>query len=252
MTTFPYKGHNVREGVIGTGQVEITAFSVPTDAIDFWKTRLIQAGLPVKESVKFGKPVLSFKDPSGLLLEIVGNDKDTREPWETEGVRKEVAIKGIYNVTLSIAEVKSTFEFLVNEFGGKKTAEENDITRFEIGEGGAGAIVDIRDNKERERGLNGIGTVHHVAWRIENEENLLALRKRLVDELGFKVTEVKNRNYFKSIYFRIPGHVLFEVATIPPGFDVDETVEKLGQALKLPEWEEKNREQIENVLPKIQ
>lgn len=251
MTTFPYKGHNIRDGIIGTGQVKITGFSTPKTAIDFWKTRLKEAGITTEESTKFGNPTLSFKDPSGLILEIIGNDHDDRDPWTTDEVNKEVALRGIYNVTLSIAEVKSTFDFLEKEFSAKKVGTEGKITRYEVGDGAAGGIVDVLDDADAVKGLNGIGTVHHVAWRIENEDNLKELRRHLVDDLGFKVTEVKDRNYFRSIYFRMPGHVLFEVATIPPGFDVDESLEELGQALKLPEWEEPNRAQIESILPKL-
>lgn len=251
MTTFPYKGQNVRDGVQGTGQVSITAFSFPIQGIDFWRNRLAQFGIAYTEKEKFDLPVLEFKDPSGLILELVGNDEDERAAWISEGFSKENAIQGFFNVTLSIQEVQSTFDFLSNEFGFEKIATEGKLTRFAVNGGGPGQYVDIRDDKEVVRGQNGIGTVHHVAWRIENDENLLEMRRHLVEDLGFKVTDVKDRNYFHSIYFRMPGHVLFEIATIPPGFGIDETPEELGQDLKLPEWEEKNRVSIEQHLPRI-
>lgn len=252
MTTFPYGGQDVRQGKSGSGQVAITAFSVPAQALNFWKQRLENAGVQVEEVSKFGNPSLVFKDPAGLILEIVASEEDHRNPWNTDEISPEVAIRGFYNVTLSIAEAESTFNFLENEFGFKKIGEEGNITRFAAEEGGPSNLVDIRHDPDLARGHNGIGTVHHVAWRIENDDNLLAMRKHLVEDLGFKVTEVKDRNYFHSIYFRMPGHVLFEIATIPPGFTVDESLESLGQDLKLPEWEEKNRAQIESVLPKLQ
>ncbi len=250
MTTFPYKGQGVRTGTMGTGQVSVTAFSAPSASLDFWKSRLEAAQVPVEQIEKFGNPTLVFKDPSGLILEIVGNDQDTREPWTQGGVEKDHAIRGFFNVTLSIAEVDATFDFLMNEFGFQKVGKEGKITRFSAKEGQPGQLVDVSNDHDQERGRNGIGTVHHVAWRIANEEQQLQMRARLV-ELGLNVTEVKDRNYFRSIYFRMPGHVLFEIATIPPGFAIDENLENLGQDLKLPEWEEKNRAQIEAVLPKI-
>lgn len=251
MTTFPYKGHNVRDGVIGTGQVSVTAFSVPTDAIAFWKDRLEKGGIAVEQSMRFGAPTLSFKDPSGLLLEIVGNEGDVRVPWVTQDISETVAIRGFFSVTLSIAEVGPTFDFLMGEFGFKKVGEEGNITRFAAQEGKAGQVVDISNDSDKEQGKNGIGTVHHVAWRVERDEQLLEMRRHLIEDLGFKVTDVKDRNYFHSIYFRMPGRVLFEIATIPPGFTVDEAIDELGKDLKLPEWEEVNRTQIEGVLPDV-
>lgn len=252
MTTFPYKGQGVRTGTHGTGQVKVTGFSVPSQSFDFWKNRFEQANISWKELTKFGKTVLEFKDPAGLNLELTGDDTDAREPWTTDEISEAVAIRGFHSVALSIEQVASTFDFLVDVLGAKKIAEEGRITRFMIGEKGEAHYLDISNDYDAPIGKNGIGTVHHVAWRIADEDKLKALRHHLVEELNVKVTEVKDRNYFRSIYFRIPGNVLFEVATIPPGFAIDETEEELGQALKLPEWEEVNRTHIENVLPKIE
>ena len=250
MTTFPYKGHGVRIGVKGTGQVAVTAFSAPVAAIDFWKSRLSSHDVDYTETVRFGDSILHFDDPSGLELEIIFTDNDGRTPWTTDEISIDFAIRGIHSVTLSIKEVGSTFEFLTQEFGLTKVGEEDKYTRFVSVEGAvAGNYVDVRSDEDLDRGKNGIGTVHHVAWRVENDEALLAMRKRLSEELGFKVTDVKDRNYFHSIYFRMPGGVLFEIATLPPGFLIDEAKEALGEDLKLPEWEEVNRAQIESILP---
>lgn len=251
MTTFPYKGQGVRQGTIGTGQVAITGFSAPAGAIPFWKRRLEGAGVVVTELTKFGNSTLQFQDPSGLILEITANEEDEREPWVKDEIGKSEAIRGFYSVTLSVARAGSTFDFLMDEFGFQKIGTEGNITRLATHGGGPGQYVDVREDKRAERGINGIGTVHHVAWRVENDEALLAMRRRLADELGFKVTEVKDRKYFHSIYFRMPGEILFEIATIPPGFAIDESVEGLGLSLKLPDWEEPNRRQIESGLPEI-
>ncbi len=249
MTTFPYKGEGVRTGTIGTGQVSITAFSAPAASLGFWEKRLRDHGVKVEKLTKFDAPLLQFRDPSGLILEIVGNDEDTRKPWATDEISDEEAIRGFFTVTLSVAEVDSSFDFLTSVFGFEKIANDGSFTRFAVNGGGPGQMVDVRNDAGADSGINGIGTVHHVAWRVENDEALLAMRKTLTEKLGFKVTEVKDRNYFHSIYFRMPGKVLFEIATIPPGFAIDETPENLGKELKLPAWEEKNRKEIETHLP---
>ncbi|HAS41768.1 MAG TPA: glyoxalase [Microscillaceae bacterium] len=252
MTTFPYKGQGVRDGVKGTGQVMITSFSITKEAISFWKTRFTEHNLAFTEAEKFGNPVLLFEDPSGLELELVGNDHDDRAPWNEGHISGENAIKGLYAVTLSIKDVAPTYQFLTETFGFVEVATEGNVKRFRSLNGGeAGTLLDIRNDADGERGLNGLGTVHHVAFRIEKNEEQMQLREHLVNNLGLKVTKLKDRKYFQSIYFRIPGGVLFEVATIDPGFAVDEPVDHLGEELKLPEWEEVNRTEIEANLPTI-
>ncbi len=251
MTTFPYEGQGVRVGIPGSGQVDITAFSVPGGSLDFWQARLKEAGVDFQKNDPFGAPTLQFKDPSGLILELVESTEDPRVPWMTGEISQAVAIRGIHHVTLSIQDLGPSQDFILNEFGFRKLAEEGKVTRYAAAEAVPGNFLQIRHDADRAAGKNGMGTVHHVAWRVANDEALLAMRRRLVEDLGFKVTELKDRNYFHSIYFRIPGGVLFEIATIPPGFTVDESLEGLGQSLKLPEWEEVNRVQIESVLPSL-
>ncbi len=252
MTTFPYKGQGVRKGALGTGQVHITSFSVPSTALDFWKNRLTSQGIAWEAKVRFGKETIQFNDPSGLILALVSDEEDTRMPWATAKVPNTMAIRGIHSVTLLVYELEPTLEFLENTLGAKKiTQDSKDELLYAIGEAGAGQYLGIIRDEKAPMGKNGIGTVHHVAWRVESEDALKTLRTHLVETLKMTVTEVKDRNYFRSIYFRIPSNVLFEVATIPPGFTIDESEEDLGKALKLPDWEEVNRTAIEDVLPKI-
>ncbi|MAL18426.1 MAG: glyoxalase [Balneola sp.] len=250
-TTFPYKDQGVREGVIGNGQVVQTSFSVPVDAIDFWKARLKEHAVLFTESVRFGMTTLVFTDPSGLILDITGTDEDqrTQKVWTNDQVDEGQAIKGIHSVTFSVEDGDATGDFM-NTFGYRKADHEETLTKYEAGEGGPGNTVIMRSNPEGETGINGLGTVHHVAHRVDTLETLEKVRAYIADELGMQITEVKDRKYFKSIYFRIPGNVLFEVATEEPGFLVDESNEELGTSLKLPDWQEVRREKIEeNLLP---
>jgi glyoxalase family protein len=248
-TTFPYKGQDVRDGIIGAGQVFETVFSAPAGSLSFWEARLKKHGVNFSKVLNFGKDKLAFKDPSGLNIAIVEDTDDQRNPvWKTEDISEQENIIGIHHVVLAISDVQETLNFL-KVFGYQETAQEGAFTKVESSEAGAGNTLVIMDAGDLPRGKNGIGTVHHVAHRVEKIEDSLKIRDYLVGELGLKVTEVKDRKYFQSIYFRIPGGVLFEVATEGPGFLVDESNEKLGSELKLPEWQEPHREKIEVGLP---
>ncbi len=248
-TTFPYKGQGVRDGVIGAGQVFETVFSAPENSLTFWEERLKRFGVKLSKIQLFGKDKLTFKDPSGLNIAIVEDDDDKRSPaWKTDDISIEQNIIGIHHVVLAIAEVAETLQFL-KVFGYEETSREGDFTLLESSVGGAGNSLVVMDAADLPRGKNGLGTVHHVAHRVEKLEDSLKIRDYLVNELGLKVTEVKERKYFQSIYFRIPGGILFEVATEGPGFLIDESNEELGSSLKLPEWQEPHREKIVAGLP---
>lgn len=244
-TTFPYKDQGVRKGVIGHGQVYQTSFNVQDGALGFWKRRLNEHGIDTAEVSQFGKTILEFEDPSGLRLDIREDSSDTREPvWIKDEIGADHAIFGIHNVTILIPDAASTLPFLT-AFGYTIKETDDDLTLMEAGKGGAGNTLIVKADPDAIQGINGLGTVHHVAHRIEKLEDSMKLKEQLENEYGLKVTEVKDRKYFKSIYFRIPGNVLFEVATEGPGFMVDESREELGSGLKLPDWQESNRERIE-------
>ncbi|MEM7510786.1 MAG: ring-cleaving dioxygenase [Bacteroidota bacterium] len=249
MTTFPYKGQGVRDGVNGSGQVQRTSFSIPENSLSFWQERLQKAGVSFEEESRFGESVLKMLDPSGLSIELI-ESKDEREPWKTEEIPSTYAITGIHSVSLSIADIETTLSFLETYLGFQRGPKEGNRQRMMVGNGGSGYQIDILHQPELARGKNGLGTVHHVALAIQTEEEQKVLREKIV-ELGIKITEVLDRKYFRSIYFREPGGVLIEVATIPPGFTVDEENENLGLELKLPEWEEPLRAEIEAGLPNI-
>jgi glyoxalase family protein len=244
-TTFPYKGQGVREGIIGAGQVTHTAFSVPAASMDFWQQRLKDFGVAFTAAKLFGMDVLDFKDPSGLGIQIVGADDDQREPvWEYDDIHTAQAIRGIHHARLLVHQQQQVIDFLV-AFGYALIKQEADCSLLEAGTGGPGNTLIVQVAPDAPKGINGLGTVHHVAHRVDRVEDSLQIKTHMATQWGLHVTEVLDRKYFRSIYFRIPGGVLFEVATSGPGFTVDESVEGLGTALKLPDWQEPNRERIE-------
>jgi glyoxalase family protein len=249
-TTFPYKGWNVPAGEKGAGQILATTFSVPAASMEFWRTRLERRGVEVIDGRRrFKDQVLAFVDPSGLVMEMVGSDGDPREPWQST-ISGESAIRGLHSVTLVVRTPQHTLDLMTTVLGFSVIDEMDGRIRVGVNGTGPGHMMDILHDPEATAAKNGIGTVHHVAMAIATEEQQLALREELVRR-GVQVTEVRDRQYFKSIYFREPGGVLFEVATIQPGFLVDEDLRTLGRDLKLPPWEEGHREEIENRLPQI-
>ena len=248
-TTFPYKGWNVPIGEKGAGQIVATTFSVPRGAIGFWQARLREHGIDAIEGrARFADEVLAFRDRSGLVLELVAADDD-RESWQST-IPGDQAIPGLHSVSLVVRTPKPTIDLLTGVLGFTVVDEMEGRIRVAVNGKTPGHLMDVLHDEQATPAKNGIGTVHHVAMAIETDEQQLALRSELV-ERGFKVTEVRDRQYFKSIYFREPGGVLFEVATMGPGFLVDEDLRNLGRDLKLPPWEEPHRQEIENRLPQI-
>ena len=250
-TTFPYKGKGVRVGTKGAGQVTTTSFSVPAASLPFWQTRLREHAVDAREAAgRFGEEALQFVDPSGLRFELVGADDDARTPWTGNGVGSEAAIRGLHSVTLSVRSMGATKELLTEFLGYKVVDESENRTRFAAGGDAPGHVIDVVVDPDADPAVNGLGTVHHVAMAISSDDEQLRLRQELLT-LGLRVTDVRDRCYFNSIYFREPGGVLFEVATIQPGFTVDEDASELGRDLKLPPWEEQYRSTIEASLPSI-
>lgn len=250
-TTFPYKGHGVARGRIGAGQIAVTSFSVPRDSLSFWRQQLRGRGVKVDDPVPlFGEERVAFSDPSGLAMELIAGDRDLRTPWKGGGVSSDAAIRGLHGVTLLLDRPDATVNLMTELLGFEQVDETAGRLRFAVSGDEPGKLIDIVYGTGAGAAMNGLGTVHHVAMAIDGAEAQLALREKLMD-YGLKVTEVLDRQYFQSIYFREPGGVLFEVATMQPGFTVDEPLDRLGGALKLPPWEEANRKSIESGLPSI-
>ena len=251
-TTFPYKNYGVRTGVKGAGQVVTTGFSVPKASLPYWRQRLLGAGVEARDSVTgFGEEALQIADPSGLWFELVATDRDRRAPWTGSGIGDDAAIRGLHNVTMVVRSLQPTLELMRELLGYQVVDETGNRTRVAAGGDGPGHAIDIIVEPDAEAAVNGIGTVHHVAMAISSGEEQRRLRDELL-RFGCRVTDIRDRCYFESIYFREPGGVLFEVATIQPGFTVDEDPGSLGRGLKLPPWEEAHRASIEANLPPVQ
>jgi glyoxalase family protein len=251
MTTFPYQGKGVAVGRKGAGQITATSFSVPTGSLNGWRRRLAAHGVAITgEGTRFGEAFVVFDDPSGLAIELVATSQDPRTPWHLDDLDPAMAIRGIHSVTLMIRSPQRSLDLLTDILGWNPVGTADSRTRVAVSGGGPGKLLDILHAPESASAINGLGTVHHVAMAIGTAEAQLRVREELLRR-GLQVTEVRDRQYFTSIYFREPGGVLYEIATLPPGFTVDEELTHLGQALKLPPWEEPYRAEIEAGLPPV-
>lgn len=250
-TTFPYKGHGVPVGTKGAGQVTTTSFSVPAGSLGWWRARLLSLGhAPQDAPPRFGEESLVVLDPSGLIFELVATARDQRAPWTAGGVGAETAIRGLHSVTMTLTSPPATIAFMKELLGFVVVNETDGRIRLAVNGDEPGKTMEIAVAPDAPRAKNGLGTVHHVAMAVATADEQLRLREELL-RAGVGVTEVRDRQYFQSIYFREPGGVLFEVATMQPGFAVDEPSDSLGRALKLPPWEEPNRTMIEAGLDRV-
>ncbi|MFB6149949.1 MAG: ring-cleaving dioxygenase [Halobacteriales archaeon] len=246
MTVFPYP--DARPGRVGTGQATAVAFLIPAASIDYWHDRLASAGADdLETTTRFGDPVLSFEDPDGLPLELVGRDDAPVGDPPSGPVPADHAIRGFFGVTLSLAAADRTVS-LLETMGFTPTDSERHRHRYEA-DGELGYAVDILEDPEAPQGRPGAGTVHHVAFQV-TEATQPEWRDRLL-EAGLRPTEIIDRKWFKSVYARTPGGVLFEFATKEPGYTVDEALESLGERLVLPDWLEDRRSEIEAGLPEL-
>jgi glyoxalase family protein len=247
ITFFPWPKQ--LKGRIGTGQVGVTSYSIPTGSLHFWENRLQKFGIEYSSSVRFGESYLKLNDPDGLQLELVERNEGPINNWNFGGVQAENAIKAFGGAVLFSAQPHKTTDILENILGLECMGQEDDFLRFKS-EGNIGNTIDIKLNPSV-RGLMGAGTVHHIAWRAKDDEDLRRWRSLLEDK-GYYPTEILDRNYFKSIYFHEEGGILFEIATNPPGFTIDEPINELGQKLMLPSWLESKREELEETLPPVE
>jgi glyoxalase family protein len=249
LTFFPCPG--IPQGRKGQGQLTVTSFSVSENAMDYWTKRFDGFNIAYKgPQTRFNELFIYFEDHDGLGLELVANKVDKRPGFTYGNIPSEFAIKGFYGMTLAEEGYEKTAGLLVGQMDHTLIAEKGNRFRFSAS-GLPGAFVDVLCSPDSLKGLGGYGTTHHVAFATANDQTQLEAREKLIN-IGLNVTPVLDREYFHSVYFREPGGVLFEIATLPPGFTIDEPLDQLGQTLKLPPWEEKNRARIEKRLPTIQ
>lgn len=248
LTFFPWEG--ITKGRQGTGMSTEVGYSVPANSLDFWKKRLEDYHINITGTgTRFGESYLTFEDPDGLPLAlIVSGTGDDRKPWETDEVKSPHAIRGFHSVTLTLRKVENTAKVLTDIFEYKPSGKEGMRHRYVTDASPTAAVVDIIEDPQGVNSINAGGTIHHVAFRVKDEETLMSFREKVVD-FGLHITPKIDRNYFFSLYFREPGGVLFEIATDNPGFTVDESLAELGSHLLLPPQYEGRRKEIERALP---
>jgi glyoxalase family protein len=250
LTYFAWPG--APRGRHGAGQATAVSFSIPQGAEGFWMERFREYNvITEKPYERFDEEVITFYNPDGLKLELVAHpDARERDGWPDGPISEEYAIRGFYSVTISELNKEPTIQMLTDTLGFRDINEVGERIRFESGMGGYGTMLDVQAQPGGPGGLVAAGTIHHIAWRTPNDSEHESWRQKLIHE-GFNVTEIINRYYFHSIYFREPGGVLFEIATDPPGFTIDEPPSRLGTDLKLPPWLEPGRATILRRLPQL-
>jgi glyoxalase family protein len=236
----------------GSGMVTAIAFAIPMGSVGHWRKRLDQHGIETTESKRFGDHLIQFQDPHGLPLELI--ETPTVDSTSTQSNNSKSAanrIVGFHSATALLSSLAETQSLLVNLMGMKPHDEEGNRYRFKMkNDDSPGHFYDVVIDPQAETGQQGGGSVHHIAFRTATDDEQKYWQKSLTDG-GFSVTSIRDRKYFKSIYFHEPGGVLFEIATDLPGFAVDEPYESLGRDLKLPDQYESRRAEIESRLPKL-
>ncbi len=250
LTFFPWQG--VPKGRQGRGMPTEVGFSVPAGSLPFWKERLARFGFGIAQSgSRFGEPFIAFEDPDGLPLSLIEPAAgDDRRPWVTDEISGDVAIHGFHSTTLTLRTVENTASLLMEVLGYEYEGKEGYRHRYVTRATPTAATVDLIEAPQQSPGVGAAGTIHHIAFRVQDEQVQEELRER-IDARGLNVTPKIDRNYFYSIYFREPGGVLFEIATDNPGFTVDESLAELGTHLMLPPRYEPRRTEIERVLPAL-
>lgn len=252
LTFFPWA--QIAPSRAGWGLSTEVSLAVPRDSLAFWHKRLIRYGVsPGEPEQRFGDDVLPFRDVHELAVALVATDAATTrafEPWKDSPIPVEHQIRGLDSARLVERDLVTTTRFLVDAMQFREITTENGWRRYAVGDGGSGAYVDVREEPTAARGAWGRGSIHHLAWRVDDEEHQQQVRHEVI-ACGAQPTPAIDRFWFRSVYFREPGGVLFELATDGPGFAVDENPEHLGETLVLPPWLEKNRSDIEAAVPRL-
>ena len=253
ITFFPWA--HAKPGTPGAGVVSETLLSVPYGSLDYWQERLIAQRVRADEPIeRFSERTLTFVDPHGMRLALVeADDPFAFTPWDESPVPAEHQIRALHGARAPVRDLATTHSFLEDVMGFSHHGSEGDWQRFVLPGGrgaGAGHLLDLREAPEEHRGAWGVGSVHHLAWTVDDGDHQVALREA-VAAAGRRPSEVIDRFWFQSVYFMEPGGILFELATAGPGFAIDEDPAALGEKLILPPWLEQHRERIESVLPDL-
>ena len=251
LTFFPWPGS--RRGIHGSGEVSATAFTIPTGSAGYWLERLKRYHVAAERAPKrLDEDPVRFADPDGMLIELIeSTPSNAVVPWGEGPVPEEHLIRGLHGVSARLQSTEGTAKLLTEVFGYRWTQEKGNRVRFVAqAEAGIGKFIDLISAPDVAPGRVAAGSVHHIAFRVSNDEEQIAWREKL-HGLGYQVSPIMDRTYFHSIYFQEPGGMLFELATDPPGFILDEAVNELGANLHLPPWMDQARPEIENSLPKI-
>jgi glyoxalase family protein len=252
LTFFPWA--QAAPATPGHGLANEVALAVPPGSLAWWGTRLERYGVPLgAAATRFGEKSLSLTDPHGLNVALVESRPTAARkftPSNSSPVPAEHQIRGLHGARMRERSLPSTASFLTEIMGFRHVGTENGWHRYAVADGGSGAFVDLAEAASLPRGFWGVGSIHHLAWRVDDESHQLALRKR-IEAASRRPTPVIDRFWFKSVYFTEPGGVLFELATDGPGFSVDEDPAHLGESLVLPPWLEPQRKAIEAALPQL-
>ena len=239
VTSFPFKQKGV-QGRRGSGQIKVINYSVPRNSLDFWRERFDTHGVVFDNEVveRFGEQRQRFQHPCGIEFDLVASDQDARPPCTASDIPAEFAIRGVHSITLSLREVAESITFMKDALEFRYAGVSGSHHRFETSNGTPGTIVEFLHEPDRLQGssIYGEGTIHHVAFAVDNVEQQMLIKEKLMSMGHIDTSESVNRNYFRSMYFKMPGGVMFEAATTDIGFAIDEEPGHFGAEFQLPPW----------------
>ncbi|MBN3802326.1 ring-cleaving dioxygenase [Paraburkholderia sp. Ac-20336] len=247
VTSFPFRQKGVKARA-GSGQVRVINYSVPRDSLGFWRARFSAMGVAHDDAVteRFGEKRQRFQHPCGIEFDLVETDADTRQPCTTDDIPEDVAVRGVHSVTLSLREVSESIPFMSEVLDFRYVGESGPYHRFETHTGGPGMVVEFLHEPDRHQGstIYGEGTVHHVAFAVDSKHDQDALKTKLMGLGYIDTSESVDRNYFRSMYFKMPGGVIFEAATTDIGFAIDEEPGHFGEEFQLPPWLRERKDEL--------
>ena len=247
VTSFPFKQKGV-QGRRGSGQIRVINYSVPKGSLDFWRARFSAHGIAFDKEVveRFGEERQRFHHPCGIEFDLVASDRDPRVPCLADDIPEAFAIRGVHSITLSLREVAESITFMQEAIDFRYAGESGPYHRFETSDGAPGTIVEFLHEPDRLQGssIYGEGTIHHVAFAVDSQEQQMQIKDKLMSMGYIDASESVNRNYFRSMYFKMPGGVIFEAATTDIGFAIDEEPGHFGEEFQLPPWLRDRKEEL--------